>query len=214
MKTWFVTVICLTTLFFGCKTRRGDPTAELASPPVLFPETDSINITARIYSEMPFRPNASYTAMNIDASAIEPLKEELQQRFHTPLKSRGESHITLITSPEMKVLRTKLTPKEINALVKPKIQSSRFDIVCVGKGEVKQGNRELATYYLVIRSEDLMNLRIEILKAFQAKGGSSEDFLVAKYHPHITIGFTDRDLHEADGVIKDTRSCIIPTSVL
>ncbi len=214
MKSWLIVVICAASLFLGCKTRRADPTTELASSPTLFPETDSINITARIYNEMPFRANSSYVAMNIDSSGIESLREELQSRYHIALKSRGESHITLITPLEMKVLRTKLAPKEINDVVRPKIQSSKFDVVCVGKGELQQGERNLATYFLVVRSEDLMNLRIEILKAFQAKGGSSGDFAVAHYYPHVTIGFTDRDLHEADGVIKDKRSCIIPTSVL
>lgn len=213
MRTTAVTIVCALTAFAGCKTRRTDP-MELAAQTMVFTASDSLNITARIYQGMPFRPSSSYVAMNIDPTTIEPLKEELQRRYDTALKSRGEAHITLITPPEMKVLRTKLTAKEINGLVKPKIQSSKFDIVCVGKGELTEGPQTLATYFLVVRSEDLMNLRIELLKAFQNKGGQADEFLVAQYYPHITIGFTHRDLYETDGVIKDARTCIIPTAVL
>lgn len=213
MRTTAVTMMFTLISFAGCKTRRTDP-MELAAQPVLFTASDSLNITARIHQEMPFRPKGSYVAMNIDPTTIEPIKEELQRRYNTVLKSRGESHITLITPPEMKVLRTRLTAKEINDIVKPKIQSSKFDVVCIGNGEITQGQKTLLTYFLVVRSEDLMNLRIEILKAFQNKGGQPDEFSVAQYYPHITIGFTDRDLHEADGIIKDARSCVIPTSVL
>lgn len=209
-----VVIICVWASVTACKTRRTDPDTALAAQPVLFPATDSLNITARIYKTAPFRPNTSYVAMNIDFTTIEPLRQELEQRYGVVLKSRNEAHITLISPPEMKVLRTRLTTKAINGIVKNKIQSAKFEVICVGKGEILQNDTTLATYFLVVRSEELMTLRLAILEAFMNKGGQADQFVARKYYPHITIGFTHRDLHEEDGILKDERSCIIETSVI
>jgi hypothetical protein len=45
---------------------------------------------------------------------------------------------------------------------------------------------------------------------FENSGGRPGDFDADKFYSHITVGFTDRDLHEADGVIKNMDSCVAP----
>ena len=58
------------------------------------------------------------------------------------------------------------------------------------------------TYFVVVQSEDLISIRKKIQDSFVGKGGDKNDFNPLNYFPHITLGFTKRDLHESDGVIK------------
>ena len=86
------------------------------------------------------------------------------------------------------------------------IQASKFKVVCLGRGT----KDDMSTYYVVVKSEDLLNIRKEIETLFIKKGGEKRKFRAENFFPHITVGFTKRDLHESDGVIKDETSCIKP----
>ncbi|KAI9593413.1 hypothetical protein BDF19DRAFT_415521 [Syncephalis fuscata] len=65
----------------------------------------------------------------------------------------------------------------------------------------------MEVYFLVVESSHLMAIREEIGQLFHARGGKSKDFNAATYWPHITLGFTDRDLFIQDGVFKDRSTC-------
>jgi len=56
--------------------------------------------------------------------------------------------------------------------------------------------------------------RKEVQNLFISKGGEPVKFLPAKYFPHITLGFTKRDLHESDDVKKDRNSCVFDIKVI
>lgn len=99
--------------------------------------------------------------------------------------------------------------EEIDSIaLKRKIQSSKFKIVCIGRGQVKLPQGELATYFLVVQSQDLLEIRKEIGNLFLQKGGDPKMFRVENFYPHITLGFTEKDLHESDGVLKSNQSCL------
>lgn len=84
------------------------------------------------------------------------------------------------------------------------IQGSNFDVTCLGSGKKDKDH----TYFIVVESQDLVEIRKDVQKLFVHRGGDPLAFNPTKFYPHITLGFTTRDLHESDGVIKDKRSCL------
>lgn len=64
-----------------------------------------------------------------------------------------------------------------------------------------------------VNSPDLVAIRKEIQELYVSRGGDGRLFEANHYYPHITVGFSKQDLHEADGVIKDKNSCIAPVYV-
>lgn len=151
----------------------------------------------------------SYLTMEVNFEPVADVFKQLLIAKRMELTSRGEAHITVITPVEYyEILKSKISMTEIDELAKKhKIQSSKFEVVCVGKGSADINNKTEYTFYLVVRSPDLMKLREEIHKVFVSKGGDKDFFKPQYFYPHITLGYTERDLHLSDGVIKDESSC-------
>lgn len=153
----------------------------------------------------------NYLAMNLAFKPMEDLFKQLQQSEKKPLTNRGEAHITVVTPVEY---WNKLRPRgvsmaEVNKIAETmNIQKSKFEIVCLGKGTALVNEKTEETFFVVVQSEDLINIRKEIQKLLISKGGSSSEFGPMNYYPHITLGFTKRDLHESDGVLKGRNSCV------
>lgn len=154
-------------------------------------------------------PFDSYLTMEVNFEPIADLFKQLLIAKRMELTNRGEAHITVITPVEyFEILKSKITMTEIDELAqKHKIQSSKFEAVCVGKGSADINGKTEYAFYVVVRSPDLLKLREEIHKLFVSKGGDKEFFKPQYFYPHITLGFTERDLHLSDGVIKDESSC-------
>lgn len=168
-------------------------------------------------------PFANYLSMEIPYLPISQARLQLEALLGAKLKNRGEAHITVITPPEyFQVLKEKISIQEINQLaVKSNLQSARFEALCLGAASPKiqttsgggknfkvfSGNEPPSTYYVVVKSDDLLKFRVAIQKLYIARGGNPTSFNPLHYFPHITVGFTDRDLHESDGVIKDISTC-------
>ncbi len=91
------------------------------------------------------------------------------------------------------------------------LQRSSYKLVCVAKGSLKNKPEE-ATYYVVVESDRLLQIRKAVLDLYVHNGGKAEDFKAEVFYPHVTLGFTKRDLHFEDGVIKDQKSCLYPLS--
>tara|TARA_R110002072_G_scaffold1989_2_gene16361 strand:- start:78555 stop:79157 length:603 start_codon:yes stop_codon:yes gene_type:complete len=148
---------------------------------------------------------SSYLSMDINYRPVKELFSKLEKELGVKLKNRGEAHITVMTPVEyFDVLKEYVSITEIENIAREsKLQSSRFSITCIGEGKFK----ELRTYYIVVKSQEIMDIRKKIEKLFLSRGGKINDFSAKKHHPHITLGFTKRDLHESDGVIKDDKTC-------
>lgn len=152
---------------------------------------------------------SSYLAMDVNFSPIEDLFKQFSIEEKLKLKNRGEAHITVITPVEYyDTLREKITIEEINKIAQDLgIQSSKFSASCIGRGTVKLDGESESTYYVVVSSKSLIRIRKEVERLFISRGGDRSKFFATNYHPHITLGYTKRDLHESDGVIKDLHSC-------
>ena len=149
----------------------------------------------------------TYLTMELPFAPIEKLLHELEKKIGKKLISRKEAHITVVTPVEyMQILSPILSMNKIENIAKNlNIQSSPFKIKCLGKAQVKKDE----TYYLVVESEALQKVRSQITKEFIMDRGPMGLFKPIKgYYPHITIGFTKRDLHFEDGVIKNEETCI------
>ncbi len=154
----------------------------------------------------------SYLAMTINYSITKGIFEQLESQVPSPLKNRGEAHITVITPLEyFDVLKEFVSIGEINVLAKNfRIQSSQFEVICLGNFGI---SNEEQTYYLVVHSEDLLQIRRRIHQVFRRRGGNPDAFDPDHFFPHITLGFIKDDLYESDGAIKDSTSCLFDTQL-
>lgn len=147
----------------------------------------------------------SYLSLDLPYAAFEKLRLEVEKNQHVTLQHRGEAHITVVNPVEFTKLKKKISMNEISALAeRMELTKAPYHLLCVGKGAVKDDS----TYYAVVESDRLFQIRKAIHMLYTSKGGKAEDFSPEQYHPHVTLGFTKKDLHFEDGVIKDASSCI------
>lgn len=181
------------------------------------PRAKALRYTDQIFTQVPFVPHAdpgpfkSYLSMSLAYPGFESLLREMEKATGITLKNRGEAHITVITPPEFdKVLSKKISMKDINLVAeRSHLQQSTFKPLCIGKGAANLHGSEQATYFVVIDSEALFKIRKAIQELYIAKGGKAVDFNPDLFFPHVTLGYTERDLHFEDGVKKDATTCII-----
>lgn len=148
-------------------------------------------------------PQAHYIAQNLKYAPFEELRHQVENRLKIELKHRGEAHITVVTPPEWTVLSQKLTMAEVQSWAEQNVlHRASYRPVCVGR--FRKGHQ--STYYVVVESPALLAFR-ERLKAQYLERGGQGEFDPARFKPHITLGFTHRDLHEQDGAVKDATSC-------
>lgn len=147
-----------------------------------------------------------WLGQDLDYPPFEQLRRQFEAQQEVRLKTRGEAHVTLISPPEMKVLRRSMTAVAMTVLAhEMDIENNPFDVICLGKGVKDQ----MATYFIVVRSPRWLEFRREVAK----RAGYPRDFAPEDFHPHITLGFTDRDLFIQDGVVKNEKSCLTPVTV-
>lgn len=201
MKKWILLVVSLTVFLAN-----------------FFARAESYQLNSDIYSGTKVEflkfhqpgPWGSYLQMNLPHAPMIDLLSQVSKKENVQLKTRGEAHITVVTPVEYwQVLRTaNVTMGEIEAIAEEReIQASRFEVVCLGQGSLQIANKLEKTFFVVVKSDDLIRLREEIQRLFISKGGDKALFQPGNFYPHITLGFTERDLHESDGVFKDQRSC-------
>lgn len=147
----------------------------------------------------------NYISLELGYPYYKMLFEKIESYDKKSLKNRGEAHITLITPPEYKVLTEYLTPEQIHSYANEFTKSEPpFKITCLGRSEKNLSTGFNQVYYLVVQSDSFLNFRKEL--ALKAKVPTTR-FDPNLFYPHITLGFTERDLHLEDGIIKDFKSC-------
>lgn len=150
-------------------------------------------------------------AMNIQYPPIKSIREMLSAylqyplRFFTGWNEDGEAHITVITPPEYTdVIKKFVSIKRIEEIALQNIiQTSDLKVLGLGRGVVNINNKAEETYFLIMKSKNLLKIRQQIYEEFVKNGGNKNAWNPRHFHPHITVGYSLRDLHEADGVIKD-----------
>jgi 2'-5' RNA ligase len=181
---------------------------------VVLSQTKEIKLSSDIYHHQnePFLAHDIALAMNITYSPIRKLRSQLESALNIRLdyfkgwNPEGEAHITIITPPEFEVLKSKLSMQEMNAIAgRYDIQLSRLMILGLGSAKIKIAGQEESTYFLIVDSYELRTIRQMIFYEFTRRGGDRSRFDPTWFFPHITIGYTKRDLHESDGIIKNLK---------
>lgn len=191
--------------------------------PLAFSQNDTeaitIEISNDVYTQVPFSSQFSGQGAlikNIDFKSVNSLTSQVEQKFKhllygKNLKSRGESHITIITPPEGKSgfipgstgIDHAISTNKLISMYKSQINDADFKIECLGMQKNTKGK---IVFYLVIASKDIVDIRKNIEKKVLAKGIRPTHFKALQgYYPHITIGYIGGDIH---GVIKDKSTCI------
>ncbi len=160
---------------------------------------------------------ANALAMNVRYEPIQSLKTQIENTLELkePLKiftgwnSSGEAHVTTITPVEFdtKFVRNSkpiVSPARMNEIARDlKIQESDLEILGLGSGRAIVNGKTEETFFVIVRSENLLRIRRAIHAEFVRNGGDAAAWNPEHFFPHITIAYTSRDLHENDGVIKD-----------
>ncbi|MEK2688781.1 hypothetical protein [Bdellovibrio sp. GT3] len=188
----------------------------LSSCTTMTNQIPEMTYTDQIYTPASFIPHTgdgpfkNYLAFNLSHDGYKPILEQLEGLLKTTLKSRGESHITVVTPVEFdKVLSRRLKMQDIHALAESmQLQKSPYHPLCLGQGRMNLNGKEESTYFVVVESEALFKIRKAIEELYIRKGGKSGEFKAELFFPHVTLGYTERDLHYEDGVIKDAASCV------
>lgn len=152
----------------------------------------------------------NYLAMNLPFQPILELRQQVTETEGLNLKSRGEAHITVVSPVEYwNALRPLgISMSEIDSIARSmRIQNSRFSVLCLGRGQTSINGNIEQTVFIVVQSLDLLKIRQAIQSIFISKGGRQDQFSAHHFYPHITVGFTSRDLFETDGVTKGIESC-------
>jgi len=174
----------------------------------------ALELDVKVFGAMPFVHNDSptyfgtYLIRNVPFDPIYRLKNQLEKNLNRPLIDRQEAHITVVTPPEYELIKDIVSINDIHAMIEDSLQDSKFEPICVGRGSAQiTGNLE-STYFVVVRADDLLEVRRQIAALFYSRGGDRSGFDPEVFYPHITVGYTKRDLHMQDGVIKNQSSCI------
>lgn len=163
---------------------------------------------------------SSYLGMNIKFEPIKDLFFQLDKHLGGRLNkknARTEAHITVITPVEyFRVLKEKISMAEINDLaLKAKIQDVNFKVECLGQGKAIVKNKFHETYYVVVSSPKIVQLREKVFEIFKERGGNTSQFDPHLFYPHITVGYTHKDLHLGpNGVKKGLNSCYLPIQMV
>ncbi len=154
----------------------------------------------------------NYLSMEVPFEPVADLFKQVLVSTRQKMTNRGEAHITVVTPVEYnEVLKKFIDISEIHEIAqKMKIQKSKVFVNSLGRGQKildSESKKIESTYFLIVTSKDLVALRQEIRNRFVARGGNKAAFKPAEdFYPHITVGFTSRDLHASDGILKDRKN--------
>ncbi len=147
----------------------------------------------------------NYVSIDLHYTPYEEILKQVKQKYG-PMKSRGEAHVTVITPPEFNALLKYMSAEDIqkSALIftqnRPSIKQ-----ICLGRSQVNLAGVTESTFYVVIQSAELNQYRKALA---DSKAVPKSVFDPALFFPHVTIGFTNRDLHYEDGVRKNVSTCL------
>jgi hypothetical protein len=236
----FLIVLCSTLFLVACQspTRSGLVAGENqknsnSSQPRFFSsfspretqEQLAIRALAFDASKESFMSHPNYLALPTPYPPVKEFMARLEAKIGRRLVSRGEAHVTILTPPEFLIVKDKVSMREIEDLArahglalsdKSEVKNPTIHIepVCVGEGKALIEGIEQRTYYIVVRSQELRDMRRAIHQLFVQRGGNPKAFAYDRYFPHITLGFTKNDLHENQGVIKDETSCLFALQLI
>ena len=170
----------------------------------------------------PLEQFGSFLVLDVEYNQVKNMRRDVEAvigrklDFLKLLRPEGEAHVTTFTPVEARRIIAreegeagKLSMDDIEAIAqKTDLKNLDLQIKGVGSGsKLINGNLE-ETFFLIVDSEKLRSVRHQINDLYLSRGGDPEQFKPDHFYPHITIGYTARDLHESDGVLKDKENSI------
>ena len=141
----------------------------------------------------------TYGAINFPFKNFTAALKRAEEIAGGSLNTRGEAHLTVITPPEYQRMDGKLRKMILSEMKRAAAREGEIKPLCIGRGEKELNGRNEYTYYIVIDPKGLRAIR--------------ERYHLSDFYPHITLGFTKRDLHLEDGVRKDKSTCLADIAV-
>ncbi len=155
-----------------------------------------------------FKPESDWVGIPMPYGPVEKIREELEKRIGKKLQHRGEAHITVITPPEFRILSQTLKMNTIDKIVaKEGSMKAPIKVLCLKKVTAVLGEKTEESWFISVESAELREFRNQVWRRFVANGGIPEDFAWKRWAPHITVGFTSRDLHDEDRISKEKAEC-------
>lgn len=143
---------------------------------------------------MPYVAHRNYSAMNIATDWLVGLREAISDQKNVELKDRGEAHITILRPHEFSQIERVIGSEVIHQTLRDLgVQEFGFRPLCVGS----ISKRDQSTYYIVVESDAILSARDLLFKEANLETPH-------EYYPHITLGFTRKDLHHSS---KDITTC-------
>lgn len=130
----------------------------------------------------------SYAAVDFPYREFRALLSVADQMAGQELKTRGEAHLTVLTPQEYQRLGTQMRDLLIQELKQIDWTKDAVEAQCIARGTAMIAGHMESTYFVVVSAPKVDRIR--------------RKYGLTTYYPHVTLGFTSRDLHFEDGVIK------------
>ncbi|KAJ1977982.1 hypothetical protein H4R34_003370, partial [Dimargaris verticillata] len=194
------------------------------------PAKGSIAVPHRLLhtAAIPFAPHTgpgpfdTWLQQTLNYTHLGAVRAAVTQRHDTrhPLQDRGEAHVTLITPPEFSQILAPagVTHADLIRIAQQhRVQSIAFRPICIGRQQIPdpvEPGANQVVYNLIVSSPEWLRLRWAVWDHFVALGGEPSRWDPQYHYPHVTIGFTHRDLFDQDGVHKGRNSCWRPITLV
>lgn len=149
-----------------------------------------------------------FLGVNLQAQPILNLRESIAREIKRDLRGYPEAHITILSPPEI----TQFFPNDSIAEISKwaanhQIQTIPFTVIGLGKASlsVSADSPNFETFFLVIESPEILAFRQQLFEKYATRKKAPE----SPFEPHITVGFTTRDLHSQDGASKGRQSLLV-----
>ncbi len=130
----------------------------------------------------------SYAAIDFKYPDFAQLVDVAEKMAGRELITRGEAHLTVLTPQEYQRLGSQMRDLFIQELRNLEWAQDTVEALCIASGSIEIKGRTESTYFVVVSAPQIDRIR--------------RRYGLTTYYPHVTLGFTQRDLHLEDGVVK------------
>ncbi|KAL6762462.1 hypothetical protein V8C86DRAFT_2518281 [Haematococcus lacustris] len=196
------------------------PTAPLFRVDKQALDGSKVAFTPRVFGNATNKYAGSWLGFQLSWALYEPIFAQLNSTAGVaPLVNRADVYITTISTAEYAVLSSlsSITIQDINAIAMASdIQASSFVPHCVARFRKSLVTPAVVdeAYNVPASSADLVAIRQRVSDLYQMLGGEPGMFNPTSFLPHITLGFSRRNMGDADGVFKGENACWAPISLV